>query len=39
MPNSKPITRELFAKNRAWAESVVAEQPDLCQSQAAQQAP
>jgi carbonic anhydrase len=39
MPNSKPITRELFAKNRAWAESVVAEQPDFFKSLAAQQAP
>jgi carbonic anhydrase len=39
MPNSKPITKELFAKNRAWAESVVAKQPDFFQSLAAQQAP
>lgn len=39
MPNSKPITRELFAKNRAWAESVVAERPDFFKSLAAQQAP
>jgi carbonic anhydrase len=39
MPNSKPITRELFAKNRAWAESVVAKQPDFFKSLAAQQAP
>jgi carbonic anhydrase len=39
MPNTKPITRELFAKNRAWAESVVAKQPDFFKSLAAQQAP
>jgi carbonic anhydrase len=39
MPNSKPITKELFAKNRAWAESVVAKQPDFFESLAAQQAP
>src|SRR5438128_11536233 len=39
MPNSKPIARELFAKNRAWAESVVAKQPDFFKSLASQQAP
>jgi carbonic anhydrase len=39
MPNSKPITRELFAKNRAWAESVVANHPDFFKSLASQQAP
>lgn len=39
MPNSKPITRELFAKNRAWAESVVARQPDFFKALSEQQAP
>jgi carbonic anhydrase len=39
MPNTKPITKQLFARNRAWAASVVAEQPEFFKALAAQQAP
>jgi carbonic anhydrase len=39
MPNTKPITRELFARNREWAASVVAQDPEFFKSLAAQQAP
>jgi carbonic anhydrase len=39
MPYSKPITNELFTRNREWAASVVAKQPDFFNSLAAQQAP
>jgi carbonic anhydrase len=39
MPNTKPITKQLFARNREWAASVVAEQPEFFEALAAQQAP
>jgi carbonic anhydrase len=39
MPNSKPITKQLFARNREWAASVVAQEPEFFKSLAAQQAP
>lgn len=39
MPNTKPITKELFARNREWADSVVARDPDFFKSLASQQAP
>jgi carbonic anhydrase len=39
MPNTKPITRELFARNREWAASVVAKDPEFFKALASQQAP
>jgi carbonic anhydrase len=39
MPNSKPITRELFQRNSDWAALMVAKNPDFFKSLAAQQAP
>ncbi|MFL6673874.1 MAG: carbonate dehydratase [Massilia sp.] len=39
MPNTKPITKELFARNREWAASVVSQDPGFFKSLAAQQAP